>query len=678
MQRAGRPGLRRPGADRVLGAAGQRHPRARPRSAWPTWPGTSPSAPARAPRSTWCWPPARSPSSAAGTTSCPQDLTDLALDVLRHRLVLSYEALSDDVTADAVLTRVLAALPVPDARLHGAAEPMTDRARPAAAAPGVAGRPPPRRAAAGRLPHGVARHRHRLRRPARLHAGGRRPAHRLERHRPAGRAVRPAVHRGPRPDRLAGARPVGVDALRRRRSTARTRCSTELAVCLARLLTQGGNRVGAILYDNRAQRVIPPRTGRDQVLRLTHELIARRPPAGAGRAPPTWPRCCGWPRPPRAGAAWSSSSPTSSATPDWEPALARLAHRHEVVAIRVVDPVELDLPDLGLVLVEDAETGEQLLVDTSDPLLRQRLAGRGRRPRGRRWPTAMRRAGVTAHRITTDQDLLAALVDMVRRSETEAPMTLPVPGRARSSPCWSPRPRSPATRCCSAGAPRRWPPPGSARRPAAAAGRAAPAPAVRCCSSPRCRCCWSALARPQATIAVPRVAGTVILAFDVSNSMAADDVAPTRLAAAQAAATEFVEAQPDTVDIGVVVFGQRRADHPGAHRRPRRGDRRDQPARPSAAAPRSGRRSWPRSAAIIGKPVSLPDRGRAPRRRPTSATGARRRSCCSPTARTPAARTPMAAAELAADRRRAHRDRRGRHRRGRHHRGRRLPARPPR
>ncbi|HLL65768.1 MAG TPA: VWA domain-containing protein [Micromonosporaceae bacterium] len=65
-----------------------------------------------------------------------------------------------------------------------------------------------------------------------------------------------------------------------------------------------------------------------------------------------------------------------------------------------------------------------------------------------------------------------------------------------------------------------------------------------------------AVARPQATVAVPRVAGTVILAFDVSNSMVAKDVAPTRLAAAQSAASDFVRAQPETVDIGVVAFGQ--------------------------------------------------------------------------------------------------------------------------
>jgi Ca-activated chloride channel family protein len=63
------------------------------------------------------------------------------------------------------------------------------------------------------------------------------------------------------------------------------------------------------------------------------------------------------------------------------------------------------------------------------------------------------------------------------------------------------------------------------------------------------------LSRPEAELAVPRVAGTVVLAFDISNSMSAADVAPNRLAAAQSAAVGFVQEQPDTVDVGVVVFG---------------------------------------------------------------------------------------------------------------------------
>ncbi|HMA32956.1 MAG TPA: VWA domain-containing protein [Chloroflexia bacterium] len=63
-----------------------------------------------------------------------------------------------------------------------------------------------------------------------------------------------------------------------------------------------------------------------------------------------------------------------------------------------------------------------------------------------------------------------------------------------------------------------------------------------------------ALARPQTLVSLPRLEGTVILAFDVSGSMAADDVKPSRLEAAKTAARAFVQDQPATVQIGVVTF----------------------------------------------------------------------------------------------------------------------------
>jgi Ca-activated chloride channel family protein len=63
-----------------------------------------------------------------------------------------------------------------------------------------------------------------------------------------------------------------------------------------------------------------------------------------------------------------------------------------------------------------------------------------------------------------------------------------------------------------------------------------------------------ALARPQTVVSLPRIEGTVILAFDVSGSMAADDLKPTRMEAAKAAARDFVQRQPLTVQIGVVAF----------------------------------------------------------------------------------------------------------------------------
>jgi Ca-activated chloride channel family protein len=64
-----------------------------------------------------------------------------------------------------------------------------------------------------------------------------------------------------------------------------------------------------------------------------------------------------------------------------------------------------------------------------------------------------------------------------------------------------------------------------------------------------------ALARPQATLARSRASGTVLLVIDVSNSMGADDIEPSRLAAAQDAARRFVDAQPSSIDVGLVAFG---------------------------------------------------------------------------------------------------------------------------
>jgi uncharacterized protein (DUF58 family) len=198
--------------------------------------------------------------------------------------------------------------------------------------------------------------------------------------------------------------------------------ATELAVSLAKLVSKGGNRVGAILFDNAAHQVIPPRGGRDQILRIGHELLkaapAGKPPKKAKQPAPTTDLT----------AMLDLAAVTTSrrrslifvmsdfiGDPGWDRPLGMLTHRHEVVCVRVVDPAELDLPDLGVILVEDAETGEQILVDTSDPLLRSRLATQVG-ARETELTEAMRRAGVAAHRITTDQDLMSALVQLVRAS----------------------------------------------------------------------------------------------------------------------------------------------------------------------------------------------------------------------------------------------------------------------
>jgi hypothetical protein len=97
---------------------------------------------------------------------------------------------------------------------------------------------------------------------------------------------------------------------------------------------------------------------------------------------------------------------------DWGRSLLRLVPRHEVVALRVIDTADDELPDVGLVVVEDAETGEQLVIDSSDPLLRARLRA-GVEGRDTNLAAAMRRAAVPIHRIGTDADLATALIEVV-------------------------------------------------------------------------------------------------------------------------------------------------------------------------------------------------------------------------------------------------------------------------
>ncbi|XVU26681.1 DUF58 domain-containing protein [Actinoplanes sp. CA-054009] len=189
--------------------------------------------------------------------------------------------------------------------------------------------------------------------------------------------------------------------------------ATSLAIALARLVAQGGNRVGAVLFDNGRHEIIPPRPGRDQILRITRALLSPSAKSSSETDLSEMFRLAAATTSRRRSLVFVMSDFIGQ--PGWARSLAMLTHRHEVVVIRVVDPSELDLPDVGLILVEDAETGEQLLVDTSDPLLRGRLAEQvGAREDA--VAEGMRKAGVAAHQVTTDQDMLAALIDMVRTS----------------------------------------------------------------------------------------------------------------------------------------------------------------------------------------------------------------------------------------------------------------------
>lgn len=93
----------------------------------------------------------------------------------------------------------------------------------------------------------------------------------------------------------------------------------------------------------------------------------------------------------------------------WVRALATLTRRHEVIGVWVRDPREEALPDVGVVMMEDAETGEQMAVDTSQPALREAYA-RQAVQRAQRMERAFARHGAALWAITTDEPLVTALV----------------------------------------------------------------------------------------------------------------------------------------------------------------------------------------------------------------------------------------------------------------------------
>ncbi|HEX5840318.1 MAG TPA: DUF58 domain-containing protein, partial [Anaerolineales bacterium] len=142
----------------------------------------------------------------------------------------------------------------------------------------------------------------------------------------------------------------------------------DLVTVLARLLTRHGNRVGALIFGNGIQQSIPARGGRIQVLRLISEML-RQP--RLSHVPVTDLRSV------LRGALNAIKCRSLVfvvsdfiSTPGWESPLSLLNQRHEVIAIRLTDPAELELPDVGVMIMEDAETGEQLYVDTRDKKFR--------------------------------------------------------------------------------------------------------------------------------------------------------------------------------------------------------------------------------------------------------------------------------------------------------------------
>jgi uncharacterized protein (DUF58 family) len=162
-----------------------------------------------------------------------------------------------------------------------------------------------------------------------------------------------------------------------------------------------------MFYGSRIERTIPARGGRNQVLRLVNDLLKQ----------PHLPR-----------APFTNLTPLLEGglhaikrrslifiisdficEPGWERPLSLLSQRHEVLAVRLWDPREVELPDVGSIIMEDAETGEQLYVDTHDRRFRQRFE-QAARQREAAVEQAFKKAEVDVLSLSTEEDLIRAII----------------------------------------------------------------------------------------------------------------------------------------------------------------------------------------------------------------------------------------------------------------------------
>ena len=181
----------------------------------------------------------------------------------------------------------------------------------------------------------------------------------------------------------------------------------DFVAVVARLLTRHGNKIGAVLYAGKVEKTIPAGRGKLQVLRLLNDVQ-------------TLPRL--------------QSAPYTSVSeliehalrtikrrsvvflvsdfftaPGWERPLGMLSKKHEVIAVRLEDPRERELPDIGLVAMNDAETGESVYVDTHDARFRKRFEAVVQK-REAELSAAFRHAGVDVLTLSTEGDLVGAIL----------------------------------------------------------------------------------------------------------------------------------------------------------------------------------------------------------------------------------------------------------------------------
>lgn len=188
----------------------------------------------------------------------------------------------------------------------------------------------------------------------------------------------------------------------------------DFAVLMCRLMLGRGNRTGAVIFSHGVDRTIPARGGRQQLLQILNVVASHRARTGATDLKQVLADAGHVIR--RRSLIFVVSDFISPA--GWEEPLSALSVKNDVVAVRLTDPLENHLPDLGFMTFQDAESGEQIFIDTHDRGFRQRFAAAAaERDEGLR--AIFHKAGVDVVELSTNDDVLDAMLrfaDMRKQS----------------------------------------------------------------------------------------------------------------------------------------------------------------------------------------------------------------------------------------------------------------------
>ena len=189
---------------------------------------------------------------------------------------------------------------------------------------------------------------------------------------------------------------------------------TEIAAVLAFSATENNDKVGCILFSDRIEKFIPPKKGRSHILMIIRELIEFVPQHGGTALSEPFryltnvlkKRCTAF--------VLSDFMEPEEDRKRFEDALKIASGKHDIVGIRVYDRRDAELPDVGIMEVQDAETGRKMCIDTSLAALRDHYRGEWERL-SRETASVLNRSRVDNVSVATDEDYVKALIKLFNR-----------------------------------------------------------------------------------------------------------------------------------------------------------------------------------------------------------------------------------------------------------------------